>query len=100
MGLCVRLKGKTVFISGAARNNGRTIAMKFASEGADLVLVAKKSRESLDKIVTDCEALGAQVLPVLGDMGRHEEVNRAVQQGLERFGKVDVLMTVAGLRLS
>ncbi len=74
--------------------------MKFASEGADLVLVAKQSRESLNKVAKDCEALGAQVLPILGDMGRHEEVNRVVQQGLERFGKVDVLLTTAGLRLS
>jgi 3-oxoacyl-[acyl-carrier protein] reductase len=40
-----------------------------------------------------------QALPLLADVSNHEEVNRAAQLGLDRFGKVDVLVSVAGLRL-
>src|SRR5689334_17385539 len=96
----MRLKGKTAFISGAGRNNGRTIAMTFAREGADLVLVAKQSAEDLHKVARDCEAMGVQTLPVLADMSRYEEVNRVVEQALQRFRKVDVLVSLAGIRLA
>ena len=42
--------------------------------------------------------MGVQALPLLADVGKHEEVNRVVQLGLERFGKVDVLVNVVGMR--
>ena len=93
-------KGKTALISGAGRNNGRTISLAFAREGADLILVSKQSADDLNQVAKDCEALGVQALPMLADMGRHEEVNRVVQQGLQRFGKVDVVVSLAGVRLA
>lgn len=94
----MQLKGKVAFIAGAGRNNGRAIALKFASEGADLVLVSRKRREELDEVARECEASGAKVLPLLADVSKPEEVNRAAQQGLEHFGKADVLVSVAGIR--
>src|SRR5690349_21643772 len=96
----MRLEGKTAFVLGASRNNGRTIANAFAREGADLILVAREQRDKLDTVAKDCEASGAKVLPILGDMGKSEEVNRAVRQALDKFGKIDILMTVAGTRLA
>jgi 3-oxoacyl-[acyl-carrier protein] reductase len=94
----MRLKGKTALISGAGRNNGRTIALTFAREGADLVLVARQREEELKAVAQQCEASGVKVLPLIADMSKHEEVNRVVKQGLERFGKVDVSVSVAGVR--
>ena len=95
----MRLKGKTAFVAGAGRNNGKTIALTFAREGADLILIAKQRGEELNKVAKECEALGVKALPLLADMSKPEEVNRVVQQGLERFGKVDVLVSVAGMRM-
>ena len=46
-----------------------------------------------------CESFGVKTLALLADLSRHEEVKRVVKLGLERFGKVDVLMNVAGMRL-
>lgn len=94
----MRLKGKTALISGAGRNNGRTIALTFAREGADLVLVARQREEELKAVARQCEASGAKVLPLIADMSKHEEVNRVVKQGLDHFGKVDVSVSVAGVR--
>jgi len=94
----MQLKGKTALIAGAGRNNGRAIALRFASEGADLILVARKRDEELKQVAKECEAFGVKTLPLLADLSKHAEVNRAVQQGLDRFGKVDVLVSVAGLR--
>jgi len=94
----MRLKGKTALISGAGRNNGKAIALTFAREGADLILVAQKLGDSLNQVARECEGLGAKVLPLLADVSKHEEVTRVVQQGLEKFGKVDVLVNVVGVR--
>src|ERR1700693_6222666 len=93
--LHMRLKGKTALISGAGRNNGRAIALTFAREGADVILVARERGDSLNQVAKECEGSGVQALPLLADVGKHEEVNRVVQLGLERFGKVDVLACVA-----
>ena len=75
----MRLKGKTALISGAGRNNGKAIALTFAREGADLILVARTGDE-LKQVAKECEGLGVQALPLLADVGKHEEVNRVVQR--------------------
>jgi NAD(P)-dependent dehydrogenase (short-subunit alcohol dehydrogenase family) len=93
-----QLTGKTAFVAGGGRNNGKAIAIAFAREGADLVLVAREKKESLEEVANECRKLGAKVLPLLGDLGEYEQVNTLVQRSLDHFGKVDVLMSVAGRR--
>lgn len=93
----MRLKGKTALISGSGRNIGKAIALTFAREGADLILVSRTADE-VKQVAKECEALGVRALPVAADVGKHEEVNRVVQQGLEKFGKVDVLVSTVGMR--
>ena len=96
----MRLKGKTALIAGAGRGSGRTIALTFAREGADLVLIAQKRGEVLDQLVKDCESLGVKALALLGDLSKEDEVNRMTKLALERFGKVDILVCVAAVRPS
>ena len=93
----MRFQGKTALISGAGRNMGKAIALAFAREGADLILLARTGDE-LKQVAKECTELGVQALPLTADVGKHEEVNCVVQQGLERFGKVDVLVSVAAIR--
>jgi 3-oxoacyl-[acyl-carrier protein] reductase len=92
------LKGKIALVAGAGRNNGKAIALAFAREGADLVLVAREKKQSLDEVAHECEKLGAKVLPLLADVSEHEQVSRMARQGLDHFGRIDVLMSVAGRR--
>jgi len=94
----MQLKGKVALIAGAGRNNGRSIALAYAREGADLILVAKARGDDLKQVAQECEALGAKTLQVLADLTKPEEVNRMVQQGLERFNRIDVLVSVVGVR--
>lgn len=94
----MRLAGKTALVSGASRNIGRTIALTFAREGADVILVSSKSSDELREVARECEALGVCALPLQADVSKHEEVSRMVQQGLERFGKIDTLVSVAAIR--
>ncbi len=94
----MRLKGKTALISGAGRNSGKAIATKFAREGADVILIARSRSEELNAVAKECESLGVRALPLLGDVSKHEEVNRMVKEGLAHFGKVDISVSVAGVR--
>jgi NAD(P)-dependent dehydrogenase (short-subunit alcohol dehydrogenase family) len=92
------LQGKVALVAGAGRNNGKAIALAFAREGADLVLVAREKKQSLDEVAHECEKLGAKVLPLLADVSEQEQVSRMARQGLAHFGRIDVLMSVAGRR--
>jgi NAD(P)-dependent dehydrogenase (short-subunit alcohol dehydrogenase family) len=93
-----QLEGKTALVAGAGRNNGKAIALAFAREGADLILVARERKDELAKVAAECEALGAKVLQLLADVSDPEQVDALARRGLEHFGKVDVLMSVAGRR--
>ena len=93
-----QLQGKTALVAGAGRNNGKAIALAFAREGADLVLLAREKKAELDQVAHECEKLGVKVLPLLCDVSDHEQVEKTVQQGIDHFGKLDVLMCVAGRR--
>ena len=80
------LKGKTAFIGGAGRNNGRAIAVAFAREGADLILVAREMGDQLKQAAEECERCGVNTLPLLMDLSDPRQAERAVAQALERFG--------------
>jgi 3-oxoacyl-[acyl-carrier protein] reductase len=94
----MRLKGKTALIAGASRNIGKTIALTFAREGANVVLVGSKMSDELKQAAKECEASGVQALPVAADVSDHEQVNQAAQLALERFGNVEILVSVAAIR--
>jgi 3-oxoacyl-[acyl-carrier protein] reductase len=92
------LTGKVVLISGAGRNNGKAISLKFAEEGADLVLVAREREAELNAVVQQCEERGAKVLPILADATDPADVARLTQAALDRFGRIDAAINVIGLR--
>lgn len=94
----MRLKGKTALIAGASRNIGKAIALAFAREGADVIVIARQHEEELKRVADECASYGGQALPLLGNVGRAEDVEGMAQQGLERFGKVDVIVSVAAIR--
>lgn len=93
-----QLEGKVALVGGAGRNNGKAIALAFAREGADLVLVARERKQELEAVADECTKLGVKVLPLWGDLAEHEQVERIVKQGLDHLGQIDILMSVAGRR--
>jgi NAD(P)-dependent dehydrogenase (short-subunit alcohol dehydrogenase family) len=93
-----QLQGKVALVAGAGRNNGRAIALAFAREGADLALLARDKQAALDEVAQECEKLGARVTASLTDVSDAEQAARAVQQAIDHFGRVDVLMSCVGRR--
>jgi len=94
----MRLQGKTALITGASRNLGKATALAFAREGADLVLNTRSNQEELEAVAAACQALGVKALPILADVSDAEQVARMVEQGLQHFGKLDVLVSNAAIR--
>jgi len=90
------LEGKVALITGAGRGIGRASAIKLAEEGADLVL-ASRTAEELDGLETELQSRGVQVLTVVTDVTKKEEVTRLVAQAIERMGKIDILLNSAGV---
>jgi len=92
------LDGKTALVGGAGRNNGKAIALAFAREGADLVLLARERKADLEAVAHECKGLGAKVISMIADVSEPDQVDDAVKKGLSHFGKLDVLMCTAGRR--
>jgi glucose 1-dehydrogenase len=91
-----RFAGKVVLVTGGAQGIGRGIADRFAAEGADVVIFDIE-KDTLSRTVEELRAVGSRVEGVDGDVSKRRDVLRAVQTAVERFGRLDVLVGVAGI---
>ena len=91
-----RLQDKISLITGAAQGIGLATALKFAREGAT-VIVCDVKQAAVDEAVKQCEALGATALGFVMDVTQRDMVDAVVAQVLERFGRIDVLVNNAGI---
>jgi 3-oxoacyl-[acyl-carrier protein] reductase len=83
-------------VTGASRGLGKAVALGFAQEGANVVICAR-GENALEKTQQEiAQATGRQVLAVAADVTRSEDVDRLVQATLDRFGRIDILVTNAG----
>ncbi|MFN8475311.1 MAG: glucose 1-dehydrogenase [Anaerolineae bacterium] len=92
----MRLQDKIAIVTGAGSGNGRGIALRFAEEGAHLV-VADVSEKGARETAAMIEALGRQALVTLTDVSRGDHAEAMVAQTVERFGRVDILVNNAGI---
>lgn len=87
------LKGKVVAVTGGSEGIGRATALRFAMEGANVALLARRA-EPLAKTASEVEALGVQVLAVTGDATT--DMPRFIEETVKRFGRIDALVNNAG----
>jgi 3-oxoacyl-[acyl-carrier protein] reductase len=90
------LKEKVALVAAASRGLGRAVAEELAAEGAALVLCARNEATLKESCESIERATGVTVLGVAGDISKPEDVARIVGAGLERFGRIDVLVTNSG----
>ena len=93
----MKLKDKVAIVSGGARDIGRAVSVKLASEGAKVAVNYFNSQEDADQTLREIEAVGGEAILVKGDMTKQEDVDRMVAESVAAYGKrVDVLVNVVG----
>ena len=95
------LKGRTLFITGASRGIGKAIAMRAARDGARIVIAAKTTEPhpklpgTIFTAAEEIRAAGGEALPIHVDVRDDAQVEQAVQQAVEAYGGIDVLVNNA-----
>lgn len=92
----MKLAGKTAIVTGGGRDIGRAVAIKLASEGANVAINYFSSSKGADEAVAAIEALGGKAISVQGDLNNKEDVDALVTQTVDTFGGVDILVNNAG----
>ena len=91
------LEGKVALITGAARGIGKAIALKFASEGANIAFTDLVIDENGKATEAEIAALGVKVKGYASNAANFEETEKVVNQVKEDFGSVDILVNNAGI---
>ena len=90
------LKNKVAIVTGAGRGIGRAIALRFAAEGAQLVLAARTSAE-LESVAAEIKKLGGKEEILAVDLVREEDCMRVVSAARDSLGGLDILVNNAGI---
>lgn len=93
----MKLHGRVALVTGASRGIGAGIARCMAREGAVIVVNYFKSGEAAQLVVKEIEAAGGSALAVKADVGDYSQVEQMVGQTIAAFGKVDILVSNAGI---
>ncbi len=93
----VPLEGQVALVTGAARRIGRSIALRLAAEGADVVVNYRTSKTEAQQVVRKIAASGRRALAWQADVSRGEEVRRMFAEVERAFGRLDILVNNAGM---
>ena len=91
----MQLEGKKALVTGGGRGIGRSIALAYAREGADVAVVSRTGAE-LEEVTNLVRGLGRKGLSINAELTNSDEVSRAVKETIEALGTVDILVNNAG----
>jgi NAD(P)-dependent dehydrogenase (short-subunit alcohol dehydrogenase family) len=92
----MQLENQVAIVTGGANGIGRATALRYAREGARVV-VADIEFENAQKVAEEIRASGGQALPVAVDVRLRESVNKLLARAAAEFGRVDILAAIAGI---
>ena len=93
-----RLDGQVAVVTGGSRGIGRASALALAEPGAQVVVSSRKL-EACQEVVGEIEAQGGQGLAVAAHSGKLNDIQRLMDQAREHYGRIDILLNNAGMRL-
>lgn len=94
----MKLEGKVAIVTGASNGIGRSIALGFAKEGANVAVGYNSNADNARKVVEEIEALGRKGIIFRADIATTEDNEKMVEETVEAFGRVDILVNNAGAR--
>jgi acetoacetyl-CoA reductase len=93
------LKEAVVVVTGASRGLGRAIAEELSGGGAKVVVNYSRSKEPAEELVNQISESGGEAIAVQADVSDAEQAQKLIDQALERFNRVDVLINNAGINI-
>jgi 3-oxoacyl-[acyl-carrier protein] reductase len=93
----IDLGGKTALITGGSRGIGKAIALRLATQGADVAFSYKGNESAAAATTGELEALGRRAVAIQGDVRDPEAAEAVVKGALEAFGRIDILVNNAGI---
>ncbi len=91
------LKGKTAIVTGSGRGIGKSIALKLASYGANIVINDIPQSDYADETCEKIKALGVKSIVIKGDVRNKDDVDALIKGALDEFGKIDIFVNNAGV---
>ncbi|MFW9779558.1 MAG: SDR family oxidoreductase [Candidatus Heimdallarchaeota archaeon] len=91
----LELEGKVALVAASSKGLGRAVALGLAREGAKLT-VCSRNEDLLAQATQEIEILGREVLAVPTDLTKYEEVRQLVGKTIDRYGRIDILVTNCG----
>lgn len=92
-----RFKDKVVLVTGGSRGLGASTVLRFASEGANVVINYANDKDAAEKVAEQAEKLGAKTLILQCDVSDEAKVKEMIGKVVDEFGSVDVLVNNAGI---
>ncbi|MBV9389550.1 MAG: glucose 1-dehydrogenase [Chroococcidiopsidaceae cyanobacterium CP_BM_ER_R8_30] len=93
----MKLEGKVALVTGSSQGIGQAIAIRLASEGADIIIDYRSHTEGAEETRSKVEAAGRKGLIVKADLGVVNDVRQMITEGVQHFGKIDILVNNAGI---
>src|SRR5271157_1297193 len=90
------LKGQVAFITGSTSGIGRGIALRFAHDGADIIVHGRDTTRA-DEVRAEIEAMGRRAAVIIADLCVPADCERASQEAIQAFGRIDILVNNAGI---
>jgi NAD(P)-dependent dehydrogenase (short-subunit alcohol dehydrogenase family) len=94
------LGGKVALVTGAAKRIGRSVALRLASEGADVIVNYRGSKAEADGVVAEIADMGRRAIAVQADVAKRADVTALFAAVEKEFGKLDILVNNAGMFFS
>lgn len=91
----MNFKDKVVLVTGGSRGIGKAIALKFAENGARVIVTSSKSEG--EELIDKFKELGTEGCHLRGDISKEESVKEVIREAIERLGRIDVLVNNAGI---
>lgn len=93
----MELKGKTAFVTGGAKRIGRSISLRLARGGANVVVNYHTSSQEATSLLAEIAKLGAKGIALRGDVSVAKDVNGMVSAAVKEFGSIDILVNNAAI---
>lgn len=91
------LSGKIALVTGAAKRIGREIALSLADQGADVAITYLNSQREAEQTVRDIAAKDVEALAIRCDLRNPDEIDHAIAEVIDQFGRLDLVVNNAGL---